>query len=61
MKVLNKEDERYLRKFKTVSMTRFKEIFHQINSSKHRKKVTFDTSPFEKKRKLFIIKEKGRK
>ena len=31
MKVLSKEDERYLRKFKTVSMTRFKEIFHQIN------------------------------
>ena len=58
MKVLNKEDERYLRKFKTVSMTRFKEIFHQINSSKHRKKVTFDTSPFEKKESYSLLKKK---
>ena len=38
LKVLNKEDEKYLMKFRTVSMTRFKEIFHQINSSKKRKK-----------------------
>ena len=58
MKVLSKEDERYLRKFKTVSMTRFKEIFHQINSSKHRKKVTFDTSPFEKKETYSLFKKK---
>ena len=59
MKVLSKEDERYLRKFKTVSMTRFKEIFHQINSSKHRrKKVTFDTSPFDKKESFSLFKKK---
>ena len=38
LKVLNKEDEKYLMKFRKVSMTRFKEIFHQINSSKKRKK-----------------------
>ena len=37
-KVLNKEDEKYLIKFKRISLTRFKEIFHQINSSKKRKK-----------------------
>ena len=32
----------YYRKFKNVSMTRFKEIFHQINSSKKKKKYLFD-------------------
>ena len=37
-KVLNQEDEKYLIKFKRISLTRFKEIFHQINSSKKRKK-----------------------
>ena len=37
LKVLNKEDEKYLKKFKKVSMTKFKEIFHQIKSSKRRK------------------------
>jgi len=58
LKVLNKEDERYFRKFKTVSMTRFKEIFHQINSSKHRKTVTFDNNPFEKKEKYSLFKKK---
>ena len=58
LKVLNKEDERYFRKFKTVSMTRFKEIFHQINSSKHRKKVTFDNNPFEKKESYSLFKKK---
>ena len=38
LKVLNKEDEKYLMKFRKISMTRFKEIFHQINSSKKRRK-----------------------
>ena len=38
LKVLNKEDEIFYNKFKNVSMTRFKEIFHQINSSKKKKK-----------------------
>ncbi len=42
LKVLNKEDPMYYRKFKNVSMTRFKEIFHQINSSKKKKKYLFD-------------------
>ena len=52
LKVLNKEDSKYYRKFKNVSMTRFKEIFHQINSSKKKKKYTFENkSPFEKKEK----------
>ena len=37
LKVLNKEDEKYLMKFRKISMTRFKEIFHQINSSKKRR------------------------
>ena len=41
LKVLNKEDEKYLIKFRKVSMTRFKDIFHQINSSKKRKKGNF--------------------
>ena len=60
LKVLKKEDERFLRKFKTVSMTRFKEIFHQINSSKKRRKVIFDNkSPFEKKESKFIFNKKG--
>ena len=50
LKVLNKEDSKFYRKFKSVSMTRFKEIFHQINSSKKRKKYIFENnSPFEKK------------
>ena len=38
LKVLNKEDQRYLNKFKRISLTRFKEIFHQINSSHKKKK-----------------------
>ena len=38
LKVLSKEDQRYFNKFKRISLTRFKEIFHQINSSKKRKK-----------------------
>ena len=38
LKVLNKEDQRYLNKFKRISLTRFKEIFHQINSSRKKKK-----------------------
>ena len=42
LKVLSKEDEKYFLKFKRISMTRFREIFHQINSSKRKKKVTDD-------------------
>ena len=38
LKVLSKEDEKYFLKFKRISMTRFREIFHQINSSKRKKK-----------------------
>ena len=38
LKVLNKQDAKFYRKFKNVSLTRFKEIFHQINSSKKKKK-----------------------
>ena len=45
LKVITKEDEKYYNKFKKVSMTRFKEIFHQINSSKKRKRKFL----FEKK------------
>ena len=42
LKVLSKEDEKYFLKFKRISMTRFREIFHQINSSKRKKKVIDD-------------------
>ena len=42
LKVLDKEEETFYKRFKSVSMTRFKEIFHQINSSKKRKKFLFD-------------------
>ena len=60
LKVLNKEDDRFLRKFKSVSMTRFKEIFHQINSSKKRKKEIFETQPlFEKKESKSFFKKKS--
>ena len=41
--VLNNADERYLNKFKKISMTRFKEIFHLINSSKKRNKGVYYT------------------
>jgi len=58
LKVLEKEDERFFRKFKGIAMTRFKEIFHQINSSKKRKKTVFEKNPFEKKESKPIIKEK---
>ena len=53
-KVLSKEDERYLNKFKRISLTRFKEIFHQINSSKKRKKDN-DTN---KKKNIVLIEQK---
>jgi hypothetical protein len=43
LKVLNKEDEKFYRKFKNISLIRFKQIFHQINSSKKRKKDIFET------------------
>ena len=42
LKVLKKDNERFLRKFKSISLIRFKEIFHQINSSKKKKKVVFE-------------------
>ena len=54
LKVLDKEDEVFYNKFKNVSMTRFKEIFHQINSSKKKKKILFD----EPESKIEIKKEK---
>jgi len=38
LKVLKSQDEKYMLKFRKISLTRFKEIFHQINSSKKRKK-----------------------
>ena len=67
LKVLNKEDEKYLMKFRKVSMTRFKEIFHQINSSKKRKKnkinqfkekeIFFDNDSLDKKGKEKKLKE----
>ena len=57
LKVLNKEDEIFYNKFKNVSMTRFKEIFHQINSSKKKKKILFD----EPESKIEIKKEKEKK
>ena len=57
LKVLNKEDEIFYNKFKNVSMTRFKEIFHQINSSKKKKKFLFD----EPESKNEIKKEKEKK
>ena len=47
LKVLNKEDQRYLNKFKRISLTRFKEIFHQINSS-HKKKKDIQNNKQEK-------------
>ena len=60
LKVLNKEDDRFFRKFKSVSMTRFKEIFHQINSSKKRKKDIFETKDlFEKKESKSFFKKKS--
>ena len=56
LKVLKKEEERFYKKFKSISMTRFKEIFHQINSSKKRKKIFLDKSiPFEKKQNEPIV------
>jgi hypothetical protein len=58
MKVLSKEDERYLRKFKTVSMTRFKEIFHQINSSKHRKKLLLILVHLKKKKVFHYLRKR---
>ena len=59
LKVLEKEEERFYRKFKSISMTRFKEIFHQINSSKKRKKgIQEQPSPFEKKESKHLFKKK---
>jgi len=55
-KVLNKEDEKYLIKFKRISLTRFKEIFHQINSSKKRKK---DIINEDKENEILIENKKG--
>ena len=55
-KVLNKEDEKYLIKFKRISLTRFKEIFHQINSSKKRKK---DIINEDKENEILIENNKG--
>ena len=62
LKVLKKEDERFYKKFKSISMTRFKEIFHQINSSRKRKKISFDsTKPFERKQSEPLEKQKPKK
>ena len=55
-KVLNKEDEKYLIKFKRISLIRFKEIFHQINSSKKRKK---DIINEDKENEILIENKKG--
>ena len=62
LKVLNKEDEKFYRKFKNSSLIRFKQIFHQINSSKKRKKDIFETKNIfdkEENKNLINIKQKS--
>lgn len=56
LKVLSKQDAKFYRKFKNVSLTRFKEIFHQINSSKKKKKEGEDFSK-EGIKKFMVMKD----
>ncbi len=58
LKVLNKEDEKFYRKFKNSSLIRFKEIFHQINSSKKKKKDIFETRIFDKEEIKMLVNQK---
>ena len=57
LNVLAKTDEKYLNKFKKKSMSRFKEIFHLINSSKKRKKGIYN----DKNNKNEILIDNGEK
>ena len=54
LKVINKEDEKYMKRFKNVSLKRFREIFRQIKSSKKKKKKIFEPNILENSKKQKI-------